>query len=96
MLEDTGVFNSYRRGLEVLGNNLGPAIILFLLQIAVSIVIGLFLFVPGILITLCCFLWPLLLIAQGAFSAYFSTLWTLTWNQWTGTPEVFAGSPTAS
>jgi hypothetical protein len=83
MLEDTGVFASYRRGLEVLGENLGPAIVLFLLQIALSIGIGLVLLLPGILIALCCFLWPLLLLIQGTFAAFYSTLWTLAWNEWT-------------
>lgn len=92
MLEDTGVWASYRRGGQVLGQNLGPALVLFVLQILVSIGIGLALFLPGILIALCCFLWPLLLFAQGTFAAFYSTLWTLAWNQWTGVPEVVGGS----
>jgi hypothetical protein len=83
MLEDHGIIGSYRRGLEVLGDNLGPAVVLFLLQIAVSIAIVLILFLPGILVAFCCILWPLLLLAQGAFEAFYSTLWTLAWNQWT-------------
>jgi hypothetical protein len=58
--------------------------VLFLLQIAVSIVIGLVLLVPGIVIALCCLLWPVLLLVQGGFTAFYSTLWTLAWNQWTG------------
>lgn len=86
VLEGTGVFGSYRRGMEVLTSNLGSAIVLFLLQIVISIALGLLLFVPGILIALCCFLWPLLLIAQGAFAAFYSTLWTLAWNTWVGIP----------
>jgi len=92
MLEDTGVWASYRRGAQVLGQNLGPALVLFVLQILVSIGIGLALLLPGILIALCCFLWPLLLLAQGTFAAFYSTLWTLAWNQWTGVPEVVGGS----
>lgn len=92
MLEDTGVWASYRRGGQVLGQNLGPALVLFVLQILLSIGIGLALFLPGILIALCCFLWPLLLFAQGTFAAFYSTLWTLAWNQWTGVPEVVGGS----
>jgi hypothetical protein len=87
MLENKGVFSSYRRGMEILGNNLGSAIILFLLQIAVSIGFGLLLFMPGIVMALCCFLWPLLLLVQGAFAAFYSTLWTLAWNMWVGLPE---------
>ena len=92
MLEDTGVWASYRRGGQVLGQNLGPALVLFVLQILLSIGIGLALLLPGILIALCCFLWPLLLFAQGTFAAFYSTLWTLAWNQWTGVPEVVGGS----
>jgi len=88
MLENTGVIESYRRGSEVLTGNLGPAIVLFLIQIAISIGIWLVLLLPGILIALCCLLWPLLLLIQGAFAAWYSTLWTLAWNQWTGVPEV--------
>jgi hypothetical protein len=84
MLEDLGVFASYRRGLEVLGENLGAALILFILQLALGLVIGLFLFVPGILIALCFLLWPILLLVQGGFAAYYSTLWTLAWARWTG------------
>jgi hypothetical protein len=39
--------------------------------------------VPGILIALCCVLWPLFLVLQGAIAAYFSTVWTLAWREWT-------------
>lgn len=88
MLEDRGVFASYRRGLEVLGDHFGQALVLFLLQIAISIGIGLLLLMPGILVALCCLLWPLFLLAQGTFAAFYSTLWTLAWNEWTGVPEV--------
>ena len=87
MLENQGVFESYRRGLEVLGNNLGSVLILFLIQVAVSIGIGLMLLLPGILVALCCLLWPLLLVVQGIFTAFYSTLWTLSWNQWASAPE---------
>jgi hypothetical protein len=88
MLEDLGVFASYRKGFEVLTANLGPAIVLFIIQVAISIGIWVVLLLPGILIALCCFLWPLLLLIQGTFAAWYSTLWTLAWNQWTGVPEV--------
>jgi hypothetical protein len=83
MLENLSVWASYRRGLEVLGNNLGAVFVLFLLQIGISIVLGLVLFLPGVLIALCCFLWPLIWVAQGLFAAFYSTLWTLAWDQWT-------------
>jgi hypothetical protein len=84
MLEDLGIVASYRRGFEVLGENLGSALVLFILQIVLSLVIGLILLGPGIVVVLCCLLWPLLLIVQGTFSAYYSTLWTLAWSRWTG------------
>ena len=84
MLEDLGVLEAYRRGFEVLGDNFGPAVVVFLIQIALSIGIGVMMLIPGILIALCCLLWPLLLLVQGAFSAYYSTLWTLAWREWTG------------
>jgi hypothetical protein len=83
MLEDLGVFASYRRGLSVLVDHLGPALILFLIQVAISVGIAVVGFLPGILLALCCVLWPLLILVQGAISAYFSSLWTLAWRGWT-------------
>jgi len=80
MLEDCGVFAAYRRGFEVLIANIGSALLLFLIQIGIAIASGLLLLLPA----LCCVLWPLLVLAQGVGAAYFSTLWTLAWNQWTG------------
>ncbi|MGD8631943.1 MAG: hypothetical protein PVF85_00110 [Anaerolineales bacterium] len=87
MLEDLGVFASYRRGLQVLGNNFGAALVLFILQILLSAAIGLALFLPGILIALCCLLWPLLLVFNGTFAALYSSLWTLAWIEWTTRAE---------
>jgi len=84
MLEDLGVIASYRRGFEVLGNNLGPVVILFFLQVAISIGIGIMMLIPGLLIALCCLLWPLFLLVDGSFKAFYSTLWTLAWNEWVG------------
>ncbi len=90
MLEDTGVLASYQRGIEVLGQNLGSAVILFLLQIAISIGVGLVMIVPGILSALCCLLWPLLILFQAAFVAFYSILWTLAWREWVGAAVVEA------
>ena len=87
VLEDLGVFASYRRGAEVLFQNFGPALVLFLIQIAIGIGIAIVGFLPGILLALCCVLWPLLILFQGAVSAYFSTMWTLAWRRWTGEAE---------
>ena len=84
MLEDAGVFAAYRRGFSVLLEHIGSALLLFLIQIVVSFAIGLMTPLPNILLFLCCFLWPVLLLIQGAITAYFSTLWTLAWRQWTG------------
>jgi hypothetical protein len=90
MLEDTGVFASYGRGIEVLMDNIGPAAILFLIQAAISIVLGLLMVFPGFILFLCCFLWPILWLIQGGISAYFSGLWTLAWREWTGATGVEA------
>lgn len=84
MLEGLGVVDSYRRGLGVLGDNLGSALVLFLIQIALTIIMAVLLFVPGALLALCCLFWPVLLLFQGAVSAYFSSMWTLAWRRWTG------------
>lgn len=83
MLEDLSVWESYKRGFQVLGNNLGPAALLFMIQIAISLVMGLMLLAPLALSALCCLLWPVLWFVQGSFAAFYSTLWTLAWAQWT-------------
>jgi hypothetical protein len=93
MLEDLGVFEAYGRGLSVLFDNLGSAILLFLIQIAVSIVIGILLLVPSLILAICCIFWPVLLLIQGTVAAYFSTMWTLAWREWTAAP---AAEPVAS
>lgn len=90
MLETTGVWASYQRGWSVLRANLGGALILFLLQIAISVGLGILLFIPGIVMALCCLLWPLMLLVEGAITAYFSTVWTLAWREWTGVQPVTA------
>ena len=83
MLEGLGVFDSYRRGWEVATTNLAAAVLLFVIQIAITIGLGIALFVPSIVMVLCFVLWPVLLLIQGAIAAYFSTLWTLAWREWT-------------
>ncbi len=95
MLEDLGVIDSYRRGSNVLMANLGEVIILFLIQIAIFIVLGLLLFLPGLALLICCCLWPLLLVVQGAISAFLSALWTLAWRTWTGGPPIVEKTPAA-
>ena len=86
MLENLGVIDSYRRGTSMLRANLGEAILLFLLQIVIFIVLRVLAFLPGLVAALCCLLWPLLLVVQGAMSAFVSSLWTLAWRTWTGEP----------
>lgn len=83
LLENLGVIDSYRRGGNVLVQNLGPAIVLFLIQIAISVVLAIVLLGPGLVAVICCVLWPVLLIINGAITAYFSTVWTLAWRVWT-------------
>jgi len=95
MLEDLGVIDSYRRGTDVLKANLGEAIILFLLQLAIFIALGILLFLPGLVLFLCCCLWPLLLVVQGAVSAFVSALWTLAWRTWTDGPPLVEKAPKA-
>ena len=95
MLEDLGVIDAYRRGSSVLMANLGEAIILILLQIAIFIILGILLFLPGLVLVLCCCLWPLLLVVQGAISAFLSALWTLAWRTWTGEPPKVEKAPIA-
>ncbi|MFP4346034.1 MAG: hypothetical protein ACLFU8_15165 [Anaerolineales bacterium] len=79
MFEDLGVFASYRRGFNVLIENIGEVVVLFLIQVGIGIVLGFLLLIPSI----CCLLWPVLLVVRGAIAAYFSTLWTLAWRRWT-------------
>lgn len=95
MLENLGVIDAYRRGSSVLMANLGQAIVLFLLQIAIFIVLGVLLFLPGLLLILCCFLWPLLMALQGAITAAVSALWTLAWRTWTDGSPMVEKAPTA-
>lgn len=95
MLEDLGVIDAYRRGTNVLMANLGEAIILILLQIAIFVVLGILLFLPGLALILCCFLWPLLFVIQGAIEAFASALWTLAWRAWTGRSSMIEKAPTA-
>ena len=93
MLENLGVIDSYRRGTSVLMANLGEAFVLILLQIAIFIALGILLFLPGLVLILCCFLWPLLLVVQGFVTAAVSALWTLAWRTWTGEPLIVEKSP---
>lgn len=93
MLEDLGVFAAYGRGFSVLIENFGQALLLFIIQIIISVAIGLAMLLPGIIMVLCCLLWPLLILIQGVIAAYFSTLWTLAWREWTGESQAIA--PTA-
>jgi hypothetical protein len=92
MLEERGVFASYRRGVEVLLENIGPTLVLFLLQVAISIGLEIVLFLPGVVMALCCALWPVLLLVQGAITSYFSTVWTLAWREWTGLGQASTSS----
>ncbi len=84
MLENHGVFAAYKRGLNVLLENIGEALLLFIIQVVLNIGIGLVMIVPGLMMALCFVLWPVLIAIQGAIAAYFSTLWTLAWRAWTG------------
>ncbi|HSM56006.1 MAG TPA: hypothetical protein VK879_07615 [Candidatus Sulfomarinibacteraceae bacterium] len=93
MLEDLGVIDAYRRGWNVLAANLGEAIVLFVLQIVIFLVLGAVLFVPGLFLLLCCLLWPILFVVQGAITAFVSALWTLAWREWTGLSAMVEKAP---
>lgn len=95
MLEGLGIVDSYRRGAGVLRDNLGEAAILFILQIVLFVVLGALLFLPGIILVLCCFLWPILMAIQGAVTAVVSAVWTLAWRQWTGKAPKAEAAPMA-
>lgn len=84
MLDETGVFGSYGRGWTVFKTNLGPALVLLIIRFGIAIVLAMILFVPTIIMAVCCLLWPLLLLVNGAITAYFSAVWTLAWREWTG------------
>jgi hypothetical protein len=83
MLEDLGVIDSYLRGGRVLVDNLGSALILFVIQVAISIAIGVLLIVPGAILALCFLFWPVIVLFVGTVTAYLSTMWTLAWRRWT-------------
>jgi hypothetical protein len=68
---------------------------LFLIQVGIGIALALALFLPGIIAALCCFLWPLLLLFNGAVTAFTSSLWTLAWRNWTGKASIMEKSPSA-
>jgi hypothetical protein len=85
VLEDLGVFAAYKRGWQVLIANIGPVIVLFVIQIGIGIALSLLFLLPGFLMALCCVLWPVLILIEGTKAAYFSTVWTLAWKEWTAT-----------
>lgn len=94
MLEGYGAWKAYGRGLSVLVENPGEAFVLFLLQVAITIGLAILFFLPGIVAALCCFLWPLIILFQGAVAAFFSSLWTLAWRRWTDEGKVVANVET--
>ena len=89
MLEDSGVLAAYGRGFKLLGENLASALLLFVIQVGIGIALGLALLLPA----LCCLVWPLLILVQGTSAAYFSTMWTVAWRQWTGAAPVPGEAP---
>ncbi len=82
MLENTGVIDSYKRAWQVLQPNLGDAVLLALVHIGIQIALGVVLFLPTILMAICCLLWPVLWAIGGTIATYFSTMWTLAWRAW--------------
>ncbi|MBN1429484.1 MAG: hypothetical protein JXB07_14010 [Anaerolineae bacterium] len=82
VLEDRQVFESYRRGWEILRANFVPAALLALLHIVIETLIGPLLTVPEILSMFCLVLMPLVWIVGGIEISFFITLWTLAWCEW--------------
>jgi len=91
MLDGTGVFESYRRGWEVLRSNAGEALIIALIQIGGTIGLKILLFVPLAIASCCCLFWPVLLVFGGLVQAYLETMWTLAWRKWTGRAAPLTG-----
>jgi hypothetical protein len=96
MLENEDVFGSYGRGWAVLRENLGPAVLIFLIQIGLTLAIGIAMLIISPLLCCLCVAGILIgLAVDGTIESYFSTLWTLAWRQWTGRAPVMvpAGEP---
>lgn len=93
MLENLGVWAAYQRSWAVIMNNLGPVLLLFFVQIGLGIGLAIVLFVPSVMMTLLCIFWPVLWLIQGAIAAFFSTLWTLAWREWTGLSTAYTFTP---
>ncbi len=98
MLENEDVFGAYGRGWAVLRDNLGPAVLIFLIQIGLTLAIGIAMLIVSPL--LCCLCVAGILIGlgvDGTIESYFSALWTLAWRQWTGRAPAMAavGEPPA-
>lgn len=90
VIEGKGLVDSFQRGFEVLRDHLGNAVAVYILQIVINGAVWLVVAIPG----LCCLLWPFLWVVAGMSEAYFSTVWTLAWRQWTGSlPST--GEPTS-
>jgi hypothetical protein len=83
MIEGVGVWDAYKQGGTVLWDHIGSALLLFLIQIGISLALGVATLLPNVVLALCCIGWPILLLAQGAIAAFFSTMWTLAWRRWT-------------
>ncbi|MCC6904364.1 MAG: hypothetical protein IT326_00880 [Anaerolineae bacterium] len=96
MLKGTGVFESYSGGWATLRAHIGEALVVFLIQIGIQIVLGLLMIVPGIIMALCCLLWPVLIAISGLIESYFSTVWTLAYRRWTGMEDAPKGEPIPS
>ncbi len=93
MLEDLVVFDAYRRGWDVITANIGPVIILFVLQLVIGIVLGILLILPSIVAVICCVLLPILWAVQAGITTYFSTVWTLAYREWTRRGSLVDAAP---
>jgi hypothetical protein len=82
MDDDTPVFESLQRAWEALKVNLQPVAMLTLIQIAISLGLGLVLTVPRLVLFVSVIGWPLDWFITGCLSAWWTAVWAIAWRGW--------------
>lgn len=83
LLENLSVLASYQRAARIVRDHFGAAVGLTALQLLLALAADIVLFLPNVVLTLCPLGWPLQWILNGALAAFFNTLYTLVWQEWT-------------
>jgi hypothetical protein len=83
LLENLNVLASYQRAARIVRDHFGAAIGLTALQLLLALAADIVLFLPNVVLTLCPLGWPLQWILNGTMAAFFNTLYTLVWQEWT-------------